>query len=78
MSLEDFRRSRYCDALVSEPLELTWWDEETKTLKNRSYKEACAIWWEKLTEENKKIIQQIPNFDADVFFDITGINVKED
>lgn len=78
MSLEDFRRSRYYDALVSEPIELTWWGEETKTLKNRSYKEACAIWWEKLTEENKKIIQQIPNFDADVFFDITGINVKED
>lgn len=78
MSLEDFRRSRYYDALVSEPIELTWWDEETKTLKNRSYKEACTIWREKLTEENKKIIQQIPNFDADVFFDITGINVKED
>lgn len=78
MSLEDFRRSRYYDALVSEPLELTWWDEETKTLKNRSYKEACTIWWEKLTEENKKIIQQIPNFDDDVFFDITGIRVKED
>lgn len=78
MSLEDFRRSRYYDALVSEPIELTWWGEETKTLKNRSYKEACAIWWEKLTEENKKIIQQIPNFDADVFFDITGIRVKED
>lgn len=78
MSLQDFIRSRYYDALVSEPLELTWWDEETKTLKNRSYKEACTIWWEKLTEENKKIIQQIPNFDADVFFDITGIRVKED
>lgn len=78
MSLEDFRRSRYYDALVSEPLELTWCDEASEMLKTRSYKEACAIWWEKLTEENKKIIQQIPNFDADVFFDITGINVKED
>lgn len=78
MSLEDFRRSRYYDALVSEPLELTWCDEASEMLKTRSYKEACAIWWEKLTEENKKIIQQIPNFDADVFFDITGINVNED
>ena len=78
MSLEDFRRSRYYDALVSEPLELTWWDEASEMLKTRSYKEACAIWWEKLTEENKKIIQQIPNFDADIFFDITGINVKDD
>ena len=78
MSLEDFRRSRYYDALVSEPLELTWCDEASEMLKTRSYKEACTIWWEKLTEENKKIIQQIPNFDADIFFDITGINVKED
>ena len=78
MSLWDFRRSRYYDALVSEPFELTWWDEEAKTLKTRSYKEACAIWWEALTKENKEIIQQIPNFDADVFFDITGIRVGED
>ena len=78
MSLEDFRRSRYYNALVSEPIELIWCDESSEMLKTRSYKEACAIWWEKLTEENKKIIQQIPNFDADVFFDITGINVKED
>lgn len=78
MSLEDFRRSRYYNALVSEPIELIWCDESSEMLKTRSYKEACAIWWEKLTEENKKIIQQIPNFDADVFFDITGIRVKED
>ena len=75
MSLWDFRRSRYYNALVSKPLELTWWDEKSKTLKTRSYKEACSIWWKSLTEENKKIIQQIPNFDPDVFFDITGIRV---
>ena len=78
MSLEEFRNSFYYDALASKPFPLTWWDEETKTLKTRSYKEACAIWWEALTKENKEIIQQIPNFDADVFFDITGIRVKED
>ena len=78
MSLWDFRRSRYYDALVSKPFELTWWDEESKSLKTRSYKEACRIWWNALTEENKEIIQQIPNFDADVFFDITGIRVKEE
>ena len=70
--------SRYYSALVSKPLRLTWWDDKTDTLKIRSYKEACAIWWEELTDENKKIIQQIPNFDADVFFDITGIRVKEE
>lgn len=78
MSLQEFRRSKYYDALISESLELTYWDEKNEKLKCRSYKDACAIWWSKLTEENKKIIQQIPNFDPDVFLDITGIDVRED
>ena len=78
MSLQNFRESLYCKALLSKPLVLAWWDEKTNTLKSRSYKEACAIWWDSLTDENKEIIQQIPNFDADVFFDITGIRVGED
>ena len=78
MSLEEFWDSKYYEALQSEPLELTYWDNENKKFKRRSYKDACAIWWSKLTEENKKIIQQIPNFDPDVFLDITGIDVRED
>ena len=78
MSLEEFRNSFYYGALVSVPLELTRWDEESKTLKERSYKEACAIWWNALTEENKEIIQQIPNFDCEIFFDITGIDLRGD
>ena len=76
MSLEEFWDSKYYEALKSEPLELTYWDNENKKLKCRSYKDACAIWWSKLTEENKKIIQEIPNFDPEIFFDITGIDVK--
>lgn len=78
MSLEEFWNSKYYEALQSEPLELTYWDNENKELKRRSYKNACAIWWSKLTEKNKKIIQEIPNFDPEIFFDITGIDVKED
>ena len=76
MSLEEFGDSKYYEALQSEPLELTYWDNENKELKCRSYKDACAIWWSKLTEKNKKIIQEIPNFDTEIFFDITGIDVK--
>ena len=76
MSLEEFWDSKYYRALQSEPLELTYWDNENKELKCRSYKDACAIWWSKLTEKNKKIIQEIPNFDTEIFFDITGIDVK--
>ena len=77
MSLEEFWDSKYYEALRSEPLELTYWDNENKELKCRSYKDACAIWWSKLTEKNKKIIQEIPNFDPEIFFDITGIDIKE-
>ena len=78
MSLEEFWNSKYYEALQSEPLELTYWDDKNKKLKCRGYKDACAIWWSKLTEKNKKIIQEIPNFDPEIFFDITGIDVKED
>ena len=77
MSLVEFWDSKYYEALQSEPLELTYWDDENKKLKRRSYKDACAIWWSKLTEKNKKIIQEIPNFDPEIFFDITGIDIKE-
>ena len=76
MSLEEFWNSKYSRALQSEPLELTYWDDKNKKLKYRSYKDACAIWWSELTEKNKKIIQEIPNFDTEIFFDITGIDVK--
>ena len=78
MSLEEFWNSKYSKALQSEPLELTYWDDKNQKLKCRSYKDACAIWWSKLTEKNKKIIQEIPNFDPEIFFDITGIDIKED
>ncbi len=76
MSLLEFKNSKYHEALVSAPIELTFWDKSENRLKTRTYKEACAIWWEKLTEKNKEIIKQIPNFDPDIFFDITGIDLR--
>lgn len=38
-------------------------------------KEACAKWWSQMTEKNKEIIQSMPNFDAKIFKDITGIEI---
>lgn len=36
----------------------------------------CFIrWWHDLTDEEKDVIKAIPNFDADKFFEITGIKV---
>lgn len=44
-------------------------------LKVNDYKTACKIWWWKLTEEEKKIFQTIPNFDKKIFKEITGIKI---
>ena len=89
MTLEEFIKSKYNNALCSVELKLTEWiwyteeemeeDDNKKAtkgyLKNYTYKEACANWWSKLTEENREIIMSIPNFDADKFEEITGINI---
>jgi len=36
----------------------------------------CQKWWDSLTYEEKTVIKNIPNFDANIFFEITGINVN--
>ena len=89
MSMFEFKNSKYYKALTSSPLNLTEWveytDEEKKEdidkamiggyLKEYTYKEACKNWWSNLTEKNKMIILSIPNFDKEVFEDITGIKI---
>jgi hypothetical protein len=44
-------------------------------LKKLEYKEAHAIWWASLSREDKAKITGLPNFDADKFKTITGIDV---
>ena len=34
-------------------------------------------WWDTLSEEQKKIIKSLPNFDAEIFREITGIEVEK-
>ena len=43
-------------------------------LKVNTYEEACRRWWDGMTPKHKEIIKDIPNFDIDVFCDITGID----
>ena len=38
-------------------------------------KETAQMWWDGLSENRKNIILNIPNFDADIFEEITGIKV---
>ena len=47
------------------------------TLIKREYKEAWKIGWSKASEETKKQFQALPNFDADIFLEITGIDVRK-
>ena len=92
MSLRDFYRSRYYNALCSAPFNLTDWikytdkekaEDEDKALiggcfKTYTMEEAWANWWDALTDENKEIIKSIPNFDAEIFREITGIEVRQE
>ena len=35
-------------------------------------------WWNKLTDNNKNEVMSLPNFDPDVFYECTGIQVKKE
>ena len=46
-------------------------------LKKHDYKQAWLKFWAKTSEDNKTKIKNLPNFDAIVFEEITGIKVCE-
>jgi hypothetical protein len=46
-------------------------------LKTFTYKEAWANFWKDTDKENRQKFLNLPNFDADVFLEITGIDVRE-
>ena len=45
-------------------------------LKSVDFKTACSIMWDNMTDDEKVAVKDIPNFDADVFEEITGIKVE--
>ena len=45
-------------------------------LKKRTYHEAWQIMWNSWTKEQQNSIKKLPNFDKDIFKEITGIEVK--
>ena len=89
MTMSEFLDSRYYRAIASSDFKLTEWipyteeemekDESKKLiggyLKLYTYKEACRNWWNGMSSKNKAIICSMPNFDANVFKEITGIEV---
>ena len=44
-------------------------------LKEISLKESWKIEWEKASEEDKELLKNLPNFNAEVFEEISGICV---
>lgn len=44
-------------------------------LKSIPFKAACALMWKDLSDDDKRKVLEIPNFDADIFYRITGIQV---
>ena len=44
-------------------------------LKKKEYKEAWKEAYNKATKEDIKLLKALPNFDADIFEDITGIKI---
>ena len=89
LTMEEVKEKRWYDSLTREPFILTEWidytEEEKKNspdrkaiggyLKKYTFKEACLNWWNRLDEEDKDLIQTIPNFDKELFKEITGIEV---
>ena len=44
-------------------------------LKTVDFKTACRMMWNKLSDEDKQSVKEIPNFNAEVFKEITGIEI---
>ena len=88
-TMEEFMKTEWYAVLTSGEFNLTKWrayTDEEKAQDERKrfisgelitipYKEACASWWASLSEKDKAIIKTIPNFDANIFAEITGIDV---
>lgn len=74
MTVTEFKKSIYYKALMSVHFVLV---EKIggKTVKH-TYKEACKKWWKAITSKNKEIIKSMPNFNAEVFEEITGITIR--
>lgn len=78
-TMSEFFDTKYYQAIISSNFSLTKWKTDYNNTNAKdsliihSYEEACLLWWEGLNDKNKAIIKEMPNFDINVFCDITGI-----
>lgn len=52
------------------------WEVTGGYLKKNTLENCFIEWWEKLPFKKRKVIQQIPNFDSEKFYQITGIKIN--
>lgn len=50
---------------------------KTYVVEEYTFEEACQNWWNNMTNKDKELIKGMPNFDAEIFKEITGIEVQE-
>lgn len=91
LTFDECRECDWYHALYSVPFKLTEWIPYTSEekegsiirqciggyLKKYLFKEACANWWLQMSDENKALIQTMPNFNKDIFKEITGIDIDK-
>ena len=65
----DWIRSDACFILDGKPQNLFGFRNNTKNMET---------WWSRLTSREKDVIKNLPNFDAAIFKEITGIDVDAD
>lgn len=46
-------------------------------LKKCDKSECNQLWWDSLSDPEKNIIKSLPNFDAEIFKEITGIDINK-
>ena len=46
------------------------------TLITRTYKEAWGLYWTEASKEDKQMFLDLPNFNAEIFKEITGVDLK--
>ena len=64
------------DMTDKEKSEVSGWKDMGGYLKTLDYKEACQKWWEDNPGDHERFLT-LPGFDAEIFKDITGIDVEQ-
>lgn len=66
------------DMTEEEKKSVVGWEEMGGYLKTLFYKEAWAEGWKNATQEQKDWYKSLPNFSAEIFTSITGIELAEE